>query len=216
MKTEVIMVRQLFGCDIKQKSKSEFFSSTDLIKAGNKWRILNDLPPFNFNQWKNNDSTKEFIKEIEDKFGSAIISGKGRGNNTWVHPYLFLDIALAIDPKLKIEVYQWLFDSLLKFRNDSGDSYKKMCGALYNNTTCKTSFSKYISGVADTIRIECGVKDWQNADEWQLKLRDKIHEYISLFCDMFHNNNDEAVRVGIIKGKEFIEKEKEFRAKIPF
>lgn len=33
METEVIMTRRLFGCEIKQKSKSEFFSSTDLVKC---------------------------------------------------------------------------------------------------------------------------------------------------------------------------------------
>lgn len=203
MNTEVIMIRKLFGCEIKQKSKSEFFSSTDLVKAGNRWRAANGMPTFNFHQWRNGNQTKEFIKEIEDKFGTAIISGRGRGVNTWVHPYLFLDIALAIDPKLKIEVYEWIFDSLLKYRNESGDSYKKMCGALYNNTTAKSSFSKDISKIADLIRVECGVKDWQTASEEQLKLRDKMHEYISLFCDMFYNRNDEAVRVGILKAKEF-------------
>jgi hypothetical protein len=203
MKTEVIMQRELFGHTIQQKSKSEFFSATDLVKAGNKWRMANNIKPFNFNQWRNSEPTKEFIKEIEDKFGTAIISGRGRGVNTWVHPYLFLDIALAIDPKLKIEVYEWIFDSLLKYRNESGDSYKKMCGALYNNTTAKSSFSKDISKIADLIRVECGVKDWQKASEWQLKLREKMHEYISLFCDMFHNKNSEAVRIGILKAKEF-------------
>ena len=51
MKTEVIMQRELFGHTIQQKSKSEFFSVTDLVKAGNKWRMANNIKPFNFNQW---------------------------------------------------------------------------------------------------------------------------------------------------------------------
>lgn len=34
MKTEVTMVRTLFGMPIAQKSKTEFFSATDLVKAG--------------------------------------------------------------------------------------------------------------------------------------------------------------------------------------
>lgn len=208
MKTEVIMKRNLFGCDIKQKSKSGLFSATDLIKAGNKWRAINNMPLFDFHSWRNKVSTKEFLDEVKEKFGVSIISGMGRGNDSWVHPYVFIDIALAIDPKLKVEVYGWLFDSLLMFRNDSGDSYKKMCGALFENTRVKSSFSQEIIRIADTIREECGVKDWQKATEDQLKLRDKIHEYVSLFCDMFHNNNEEAVRLGILKAKEFMDKEK--------
>lgn len=55
---------------------------------------------------------------------------------------LFLDLALAINPKLKVEVYEWLFDKLLEYRNDSGDSFKEMTGALYNNCSNKSQFSK--------------------------------------------------------------------------
>lgn len=204
MKTEVIMKRELFGCDIKQKHKSTFFSSTDLIKAGNKWRNANGMKSFEFNQYKNKDATKEFIKELEEKFGTVIISGRGRGKDTWVHPYIFLDIALCINPKLKVEVYDWLFDSLLKYRDMSGDSYKIMCGALYNNTTCKTSFAKDMTKAAEYIKTECGVKNWENANEHQLMLRDKIHEYVSIFCDMFHHNNSQAIRLAVVKAKEYM------------
>ena len=45
-----------------------------------------------------------------------------------------------------------------------------------------------------------GVKDWQEAEEKQLKKRDKIHESISLLCDILPI--DEAVRIGIEKGGE--------------
>ena len=43
MKTEVILKRELLGGEISQKSKSEYFSATDLIRVGNKWRSLNGL-----------------------------------------------------------------------------------------------------------------------------------------------------------------------------
>jgi len=200
MKTEVTMKRQLFGHDISQKSKSEFFSATDLVKAGNKWRILNGLEPFSMSEWLRQKGTKEFISKLEDQFGNVKISGKGRGKHTWVHPYLFIDMALAINPELKIQVYSWLFDKLIEYRNHSGDSYKKMCGALYDNAKNKSSFVNYIKSVADRIKIECGVKDWQTATEDQLKLRDKIHDNISLLSDVLCNNEN-AVNIGIEKAK---------------
>ena len=46
MKTEVVMKREIFGKEIKQKSKSEFFSATDLERAGNAWRATNGLGLF--------------------------------------------------------------------------------------------------------------------------------------------------------------------------
>ena len=62
MKTEVTMKRLLFGEEISQKSKSTFFSATDLVKAGNKWRISEGLSPFKYSEWLRNKKTQEFIE----------------------------------------------------------------------------------------------------------------------------------------------------------
>jgi hypothetical protein len=194
MKTEVEMKRSLFGMQISQKSKSEFFSATDLVKAGTKWRRLNGLPDFNLSAWLKTKNTKEFIIELNRKYGKALIKGGGKGNHTWVHPLLFIDLALSINPKLKIEVYEWLFDHLIKSRNDSGDSYKLMCGNLYVRHGDKKTFPKFISSLAINIKHKCKVVDWQEANEEQLKLRDKVHYDIALLADVL-NNNDEAVRI---------------------
>lgn len=204
MITEVEMKRELFGQVIRQKSKSEFFCATDLVKAGNRWRAVNGMAPFDFHQWRNSVSTKDFIAELETQFGKVIISGSGRGNPTWVHPFLFIDLALAINPKLKVEVYQWLYDCLLRYRNESGDSFKKMTGALFENTKQKQNFSKAMKKLCNMIRAEVGVLDWQEATQEQLAYRDKIHEYIYLMCGVFNNNNNEAVRIGMLKAKEWM------------
>jgi len=196
------MRRELFGMEISQKSKSEFFSATDLVKAGDKWRRSNNLPDFNLSAYLKNKKTLEFINELKEKTQSeVIIKSRGKGSHTWVHPFLFIDIALAISPKLKIETYQWLFDNLIKYRNESGDSYKKMCGALFANSSNKAKFHINMPKIADMIKIECGVKDWQIATEHQLKLRDKIHDNISLLADVLQNNQL-AVEYGIMKAKE--------------
>ena len=201
MKTEVVMKRKTFGEIISQKSKSGFFSATELERAGNKYRAMHELPLLRLNTYFSNSANKEFIKELELKYGKIKTDGRGRGNQIWVHPLLFLDIALWIDPKMKVEVYEWLLDNLLQFRNDSGDSYKKMCGALYNAAKNKTLFNKNIKLVAQRIKLECDVKDWNTATEKQLKLRDKIHEFISFACDMVKDANM-AIDLGIKKAKE--------------
>jgi hypothetical protein len=200
MKTEVVMKREIFGESISQKSKSEMFSATDLIKAGNKFRHKNNLSNFNLSLWFKQKSNVEFIKELEKKYGKVIIKGRGRSSHTWVHPLLFIDIALSISPKLKIETYEWLYDNLIKNRNNSGDSFKKMAGVLWVNCTNKSEFSDFIKDVCYKIRLECNVDDWQKANEKQLELRDKIHNNISLLGNVLRNNN-EAVRLGIIESK---------------
>lgn len=200
MKTEVVMRRELFGHTIQQKSKSEFLCATDLERAGNAWRIVNGMGFFKMKDWLNLKSTKELIELIDKRYGKAMISGRGRGHKTWMHPYLFIDMALAISPVLKVEVYDWLYDHLLKYRNESGNSFKKMSGALYITASNKSEFPDIIKQVSSLIKIECGVSDWQAASEDQLKLRDRIQENISVLADILPR--DDAVRIAIKKAKE--------------
>jgi hypothetical protein len=198
MKTEVIMKRSLFGELVSQNNQTGFICANDIVMAGNKYRVSNSIKMFDFRSWIDSQSNKEFIKEMELQFGHVIETKRGANGGTWMHPFLCIDLALAIDPKLKIEVYKWLYDELLKVRNDSGDSYKKMCGALYQNCSNKSNFHRGVTTTAKMIQNACGVKDWQKASEEQLKLRDKIHENISLLCDVLRDNN-QSIRIGILK-----------------
>lgn len=196
METQVIMKRELFGQQISQQSKTEFFSATELVNAGNKWRLSNGYNEFNLSQYLRSNSFLEFKNELELKYGKVMTSGRGRSSNTWVHPLLFIDIALAINPKLKLEVYEWLFDNLIKFRNDSGDSYKEMSAAIFVRFTNKREFPNYLQKVANYIKYALKVDDWQTATEEQLKKRDRIHNSIRLLCNVLNDTN-QAVRLGI-------------------
>ena len=194
------MKRELFGQEISQKSKSEFFSATDLVKAGNKYRVVNDLPIFSLKGFMETKSTKEFIKMLEGKYGKVKINANARNKHTWVHPFLFIDIALAISPTLKIETYEWIYDSLIKYRNTSGDSYKKMAGAIFLNMSNKSQYREKLKEIARRVKLECNVSDWQTANEDQLKLRENIQNNISLISDIV-NDIDQVVDVAIKKAR---------------
>lgn len=199
MVTEVVMKRELLGDTVRQKSKCGFFNANDLMAIGNKWRACNGMKIANIQNYFKQETTKEFLDSVEKKHGSYKISSRGRKGEIWVHPLVFIDLALWLNPKLKIEVYEWLFDSLLQYRNDSGDSFKRMCGALFIRAN-KTDFAKNIQKLCKLIQVECGVVDWNTATQEQLKLRDKMHDNIALLADVL-NNNKEAVRLGIYKAK---------------
>ena len=196
MNTEVEMKRQLFGMEISQKSKSEMFSITDLVKAGTKWRIANQMSEFNLSSYLEKKSTKEFIQELSAKYGEVLIKGRGRNSQTWGHPLLFIDMALEISPKLKIEVYEWLFDNLIKFRNNSGDSYKEMSAAIWQRCTNTREFPKIISNIALQVKESCNVRDWEHANEKQLEKRDKIHNSIKLLTRVLKDYN-QIVRIAL-------------------
>lgn len=201
MKTEVFMKRPLMGEDVRQSSKTSFISANDIVKAGNRWRAMNGLSSFTLQTWMNNLATKEFVNELTANFGEVVQTRRGANGGTWMHPYLAIDLALAISPKLKIEVYSWLYDELLKYRNHSGNSYQRMTGALFQKTASKSTFPRFMAKVAITIKNECGVKDWETATEAQLRLRDRIHDNIALLSQVM-NNQKEAVRLGILEAKK--------------
>lgn len=194
------MERPLFGEIVRQSSKTAFISANDIVAAGNKWRASNNMPLFKIEYWFSTQATKDFISELEQHYGKVIISRVGAKGGRWFHPYLAIDLALAISPKLKVEVYKWLYDELLKYRNNSGNSYQRMAGALFERTKSKSTFSRDISKLALIIKNECGVKDWESATEEQLRLRDKIHDNIALLVQVM-NNLKEAIRIGIYQAK---------------
>jgi len=186
--------------EMEISKNNEMLSATDLARAGNKWRVMNDLNPFVLAEFFRNKSTIEFIKELESKFGEVKVPARGRGKHTWVHPFLFIDIALAISPKLKIETYEWLFDMLIKYRNDSGDSFKRMCGALFTSSKNKHKFHEHIKKLCNIIKTECNVTNWNLANQKQLEYRDKIQNNIALLTEVL-TSPKEAIRLAIQKTK---------------
>lgn len=185
METKVLVKRPFLGGEVSQDSKNFFLSATEIVRAGNKWRLDNGKNEmFDLNQWLRQKGVKVFIEELENQFGKVKINSRGKGQHTMVHPYLALDLALSINPKFKVEVYKWFYDNLIQFRNSSGDSYKKMAGALYDRCDNKTKFKHLICDVALKIQKKCEVKDWNRATEAQLKLREKIQENIFVLSDV--------------------------------
>lgn len=201
MKTEVTLHRPFMGGHVRQLSKSELLCATDLVRIGNMKRSELGLSSFQLGQHLKTKTTKEFIETLQQENKYVVVKkGRGRNAGTWVHSLLLIDIALALNPKFKLEVYKWMMDELLKSRNNSGDSFKKMTGALYYNIP-KREAPVIIPKVAKYIKDQCGVKDWNNASEAKLKLRNQMHENISLLCDVLRDYK-QAVRIGVQKAKE--------------
>jgi len=198
MITQVEMKRDLFGYEIKQQSKTEYLSLTDLSKAANEMRRVKGLSVFNVSLWLKSKSTIEFINELKNKYPDedVITKSKGRNSQTWVHPLLFIDCALAVNPKLKVEVYDWMFDSLLANRNDSGDSYKEMSAALFTRFNDVRKFNSFIINTANYIKTQLNVLNWETATEEQLKKRHDMHVAIKLYCKVLTDPR-EAIRLGI-------------------
>ena len=127
MKTNVVMVRKMGVFDVNQRTKDGMFNANSLLKQ---WNIANESKK-EIKDYFDNKSTQEFIEVL--KSDQSTIGGivpmvksrasKGENAGTWMHPYLFIDFAMWINPKFKFEVIKFVYDELIKYRNDAGDNY---------------------------------------------------------------------------------------------
>ena len=76
-----------------------------------------------------------------------------------------------------------------------------MWGSLSFTQEKKTKFQKDIQHLANKIKVECGVDDWETATEEQLKLRNKIHENISLLSDIIKDRG-QLFELSVKKARE--------------
>ena len=134
MKTSKIMQRKLMGYEVRQNHKTEMLNANDLHKAGNGVREINGMTKKQMAAYFNLDSTNELIKEICVVDGIRLDevkkSTRGKMGGTWVHPILFIDMAMWYSPELKVRILKWVQDGLLMARDSSGNSFKEMNSAL--------------------------------------------------------------------------------------
>lgn len=118
--TKTIIKREFLGSEISQKSENGFFSATDLFKVANQLRAKKGLNPRVLDTYNRLSSTIEFEAQLAKKYTTTREHKYGRGGNLWAHPFLFVDMALWLfNPDFKLEVYEWIFNDLPKYIDDS-------------------------------------------------------------------------------------------------
>lgn len=134
MKTNQIMVRPMGDFKVTQRTKDGFFNATELLKQ---WNHRSGMQK-DISHYFNNKATDEFVSSLisEEKLASRnsvyVKSKASRGENvgTWMHPLLFIDFAMWLNPAFKVKVLKFVYDEMIKFRNLAGDDYPSMCRAV--------------------------------------------------------------------------------------
>lgn len=104
------------------------FNATALLKQ---WNAVHDVERKMDNYFAS-DKTKTFISTIMERENlntPKLVYLKSRGKyngGTWMHPMLFIDFAMWIDPEFKYDVLKFVYDQMIAYRNDAGDAYRKL------------------------------------------------------------------------------------------
>lgn len=182
MKTNQVLEtidRELCGRIVRQRTRDGFMALWDIEAIGKLYRLNNSLPEINYKDWVSSANVKEFLAELEKEIGTKPYIKSTKGNSGWAHPFFAIKILTHFNPKFEVQVYKWLFDCLIENRIKGGDSYRIMCGVLFDYSKDKTNFHKTIRGIAQVIKDKLYVENWNNATQLQLQKRDILQNYIT-------------------------------------
>ncbi len=140
MKSSVVMIRSMGGFDVAQRTKDGFFNATTLIKQ---WNSVRGNPKRDLSRFWESAKVKDFMEALAEEVNLDtpemlyVKSRASRGKNagTWVHPYLFIKLAMWINPVFEVQVVKFVYDQLIELRHKAGDNYRSLgaSAAIYPN-----------------------------------------------------------------------------------
>lgn len=128
MKTNQILTRTMGSFIVSQRTSDGMFNGTELLKQWNDSGLgskkeISDY--FRLNQTEG--YLKALLLEEDFKDGnSPYLKSRGKYGGTWMHPLLFIDFAMWLNPTFKVKVLKFVYDQLILFRNEAGDNYQEL------------------------------------------------------------------------------------------
>jgi hypothetical protein len=221
MKTNVIMTskdRELFGITIRQETKSGFLSISDLQKAYEiaKWefgwseRRIETIMQTNdfkervyyllesqgfiktgihaFMEMVNNQGISKVLKTL----GVYKTTGARETKQVMSNPYIWVLLAMELNPMIYAKVIIWLTDSLIFDRIEAGKSYSPMNDAI-KKIIPNPEYYKYAIAINEKIfgRHYVGMRN--DASSQELKKISKIEEFIISAIEMNMITSEEQI-----------------------
>lgn len=179
MKSNVVLSssdRELFGVRIRQNTKGEFFSLTDLQKSyeNARWQYgwsekkINDVLSwtatkervFYLLQESNSIKTslslfmemveKEGITKVLKGLGVYQTTGRGTTKQVMCNPYVWTLIAMELNPMIYAKVVVWLTDSLIFQRIEAGNEYLPMNSSI-KSIVDNPDYAKYARAINEKV-----------------------------------------------------------------
>lgn len=144
MKTNQDMIRTIGDYLVVQRTSDGYFDGMELLRQ---WNSKEENPKRQMSKFLEQEQTKEFIKAlVEDEshvannlHGDNQVFTKIKGRITkngktpdkvWMNPLLFIKFAMWINPTFEVKVLRFVYDEMIKYRNDAGDAYKELSSSV--------------------------------------------------------------------------------------
>lgn len=152
MKTNQVMERKMGNFIVTQRTKDGFFNATALLKQWNN----SSMSERKMDNYFASEKTKEFISTIMERENlntpkMVYLKTRGKYNGgTWMHPLLFIDFAMWINPSFKYDVLKFVYDEMIKYRNEAGDAYRDL-GCAVSKIVPKAFMPKAMSKIGEAL-----------------------------------------------------------------
>lgn len=145
------------------------------------------------------EQTNAFVVSIAKNEGKdvreIIKASRGRYGSTWVHPLLFIDICMWLNPDFKYQALKFVQDKMLEYRDLACESYKDLASNVAKLVS-KDGMESAMRRVARGVNYV--VFNTHNPGERNLHATDA--EQMRLFN--FQNSLSFAIKTGLIKTYE--------------
>lgn len=138
------MVRYIDNFTVVQRTSDGYFDGSELLRQ---WNGVEGNPRRRMSEFIDSTKVKEFLKALaEDESHRAkidigenqlLIKIKGRNtkegktpDKVWMNPLLFIKFAMWINPTFEVKVLRFVYDEMIRYRNDAGDAYKELSSAV--------------------------------------------------------------------------------------
>ena len=200
MKTNNVMIRPMGQFQVEQRTKDGMFNATALLRQWNETANAKK----EIKDYLENKSTQEFLAaliEEENLNGedSPYLTSRGKyTGGTWMHPLLFIDFAMWLNPAFKVKVLKFVYDQMLKYRNDAGDAYKEL-GSAMSKVVEKSFMAVAMSNISKAINyIVFGehyslIRNDKGTEDMQRELFEMERKVSQLIFDGFLKSYDEIM-----------------------
>jgi hypothetical protein len=177
------MIRKMGNFDVIQRTKDGMFNATTLIKQWNNTSGQQKT----LDHFFENKSTKEYVDVLVSELNlntrnSVYLKTRGKNGGTWMNPYLFIDFAMWLNPKFKLQVIKFVHDQLIEYRHSAGDLYIGLTSSAARFKDVNYSdIAKALNWIVFN-RHEKGIR--QGATPLQLKEMVDIQKQLEFAIDM--------------------------------
>ena len=197
------MKRPLANFTVEQRTKDGMFNASVLLKQ---WNEQPNVAQRKLDNYFGSAKTSEFINTIieREKIDTpkmVYVKSKARidnGGGTWMHPLLFIDFAMWINPAFKYDVLRFVCDKMLSYRNEAGEAYKKLASAM--QTICTPHQMKHYMPIIGkginfiiTGKHECQLRNEYGTEEKQKEYFELEKQIAMLVNDGFLKTADEVI-----------------------